>query len=449
MLRPALTDNERFPLLTERKLLDDLRQDAFAPRYNFASGDRLDAEMLNKVQQYALELSRQKFWRQGELPEWLGEYLAWCRAAVPAYRDYPDNFLLVPTMRRPRLAAQPWQFVADDCNLDNLLVYSTSGTTGAPMPVLFEPVAQATWLPQLETILARDSIGLDGGSKRVSICLVCSQQETLTYASLSTYLHGAGVLKINLQPGNWSDPQDRVSFLEKYNPEILTGDPFSFLALLALKPKIKPKALVSSAVALQAGVRERLAGYFACPVYDVYSLTECRMIACSSSNAIHQLIRPELYLEIMHPERDQVLPEGERGEIVVSGGNNPFLPLLRYRTGDFAALRHNQGKFELFDLLGRSPAIYLNERGEFVNNVDIARAMCRFALAGYNLHQHSDRRLTFTGWGEEAGKDEIEKVLRESFGPSLPMSLEIKTPDLNEVMKVQFSSDIDEKELQL
>jgi len=32
------------------------------------------------------------------------------------------------------------------------------------------------------------------------------------------------------------------------------------------------------------------------------------------------------------------LPSGEFGEIAVTGGRNPYLPLLRYRTGDFAAL---------------------------------------------------------------------------------------------------------------
>ncbi len=447
-LQPALTDDERFPLLSNRKLLGDLRQDAFAPRFNFASGDRLDAARLEKVRSYAANLKVAGFWQENSLPDWIETYYQWCRHHVPFFREWPVDFLKAPTMRRSQIAAEQWKLVANDCDLEDLLVYSTSGTTGTPMQVLFDPVSQASWIPQLESILAEDNICIDRGESAVAICLVCCQSETLTYASLSTYLDGAGVLKINLNEKDWNEPEHRVRYLEKYNPQIITGDPFTFSYLSQLNPAIKPRAMVSSAMTLGEGLRRQLQQQFACPVYDIYSLTECRMISVSRKPGIHRLIRPELYVEIMHPEKDELQSAGEIGEIVISGGTNPFLPLIRYRTGDFAALRYGKGNPELVNFSGRSPVLFVDGHGNFVNNIDIARAMCRFALAGYQLHQKKNRQIEFVGWGINVESAEVRSVLNEIFACSLVNSVVIQNPDLNENKKIAFSSELEQKDLQ-
>lgn len=446
-LRPALNDEERFPLLRERKLLEQLRQDDAAPLFNFASGDRIDAERLRRIEQYVQMLDKKEFWRSGSFPAWLPSFLERGRLQVPAFRSYPAEFNDCPTTRRHELAAAPWNYVSAAADLDELLVYSTSGTTGTPMQVLFDPVSQAVWLAQLESILRADGIRLEGGPERVSICLVCFQQETLTYASLSTWLRGAGILKINLQANEWRRQEDRQKYLEKFNPEVLTGDPFTFQALSELAPQIKPKAMISSAMALQQGLRQTLQEQFGCPVYDLFSLTECRMIACSSLPGRHQLVRPDLYVEILHPDRDEPLPVGERGEIVVSGGINPFLPLLRYRTGDFAAMEFGEnGCINLVDLCGRGPVAFKGHDGAFINNVDLARALSRFSLAGYRLHQAADNNIAFTGWGEADCRNEIVAVLARIFGADYVGRVEIKTTDLNENAKVCFSSDVAQPE---
>ena len=446
-LTPALTDDERFPLLSDLSFLKELRQDSCGPRYNFRSGDRLTAESLAKVQNYRESLQTKTFWRAGETPAWLPAWLDWCRSTVPAYKKYEPTLLGNPSLCRQQIACAPWNFVSDDCSADDLLVYNTSGTTGAPMEVLFDPVSQAAWVSQLESILAADGIVIEGGAGRVSICLVCLQESTLTYASLSTYLRGAGILKINLKPADWNDPHDRISYLEKYNPEILTGDPFTFLALADLAPAIRPKALISSAMTLQAGVRRRLESQFGCPVYDIYSLTECRMIAVSKQQGIHTLIRPELYVEVLHPEHDTPVPDGERGEITITGGINPFLPLIRYRTGDYGSLRHTAAAIEIRDFAGREPTIFMTAAGQFLNNVDISRAMCEFTLAAFTLHQRKDRSVEFCGWGADVSEGEIKRAMQGLFGTTVNCSLTLKTDDFPEGKKIQYSSEFTEKDV--
>ena len=276
----ALTDAERFPLLDDLSFLNTLRQDAFAPKFNFKSGDRLNAAQLSKVRAYKKEYCEKKvFWTEGQTPIWLARYLKWCLETVPFYQNKVSNPLDFPTITREDVRKNPHLFVSNAANLEELLVYYTSGSTGAKLDVLFDAVSQANWLPQIESVLHDFNLSFTSDKNTTAIALICAQEKTLTYASLSTYLDGAGIIKINLNPADWNQADDAKKYLEKYNPQILTGDPLAFMALMYLKPQLTPKAMVSSAMKLTAGTKNKLENYFKCPVLDLYSLTECRNIA--------------------------------------------------------------------------------------------------------------------------------------------------------------------------
>lgn len=428
----ALSDAERFPLLNDLSLLKSLKQDAFAPRFNFESGDRLSARHLERVQQYCGFISTTNHFQEvAKVPAWVNHFVRKCHHSVPFYKNRKPLFKDQPTLRRHQIQEAPWDFVTQDAPLQDLLVYQTSGTTGPPMDVLFDPVSQACWLPQLESILEKLNIKFNGGKNSVAVALicVCAQDSTLTYASLSTYLNGSGILKINLHPGDWHQAEHRQQYLEKYNPEVLTGDPFAFTALLDLKPKIKPKAMVSSAMKLTEGLKNRLENYFQCPVLDIYSLTECRMIAYAEKGK-HRAIRPDLYLEVFDKNTDKPLPDGERGELVITGGNNPFLPLIRYRTGDFCSLEVTQGIPYLLGLEARDPVLFFSRSGEMINNVDISREMTNFPLAGFTLHQQKDYKVIFRGWSDDPIQELIKNSLKKLFKEDIP--IEIKLEALSE-----------------
>ncbi|WMJ74382.1 AMP-binding protein [Cytophagaceae bacterium ABcell3] len=422
----GLTDNERFPLIKDLAFLNKLRQDEYAPAFNFLSGDRLNTKHLEQVKKYAKKIvGEKKFWEIGTQPEWINDYLSWCIKTVPYYKNRSGSLKDQPTIKRKEVATFPWDFVSTEANIGDLLVHQTSGSTDPAMDVLFDPATQACWIPQLESILHNYGIKLNGSPEQVAIALICSQRETLTYASLSTYLSGAGVLKINLNADDWRESSHRLRYLEKYNPQILTGDPFAFYDLLNLKPSITPKALVSSAMKLTKGIRKRLEDYFNCPVIDLYSLTECRMIAYAEGSR-YRAIRPELYLEVFDKGKDILLPYGERGELVITGGINPFLPLIRYRTGDFCSMEVENGVPYLVDLEARSPVPFYTKSGILVNNVEISRGMTFFPLAGFTLHQNKLHHLTFTGWSDEDIEADIVKALTGIFKEDVTMSVSIQ-----------------------
>lgn len=443
--KPAIGmgDRERFPLIKDLSFLMSLRQDEFAPMFNFQSGDRLDEDKLEQVNQYAAKIrGPKKFWDRGAVPGWLDDYVLACQESVPFYKNRPKSFFDQPTINRSTVGSAPWQFVSSESKLEDLLVYQTSGTTGAAMDVLFDPVSQACWLPQLQSILDYYKINLDGRPDNVTIALVCSQSSTLTYASLSTYLNGSGVLKINLNPDDWRNPAHTIQFLEKYNPQILTGDPFAFMDLLALKPRIKPKAMVSSAMRLTNGIRKKLEDFFSCPVIDIYSLTECRMVAFVENDR-HRAIRPELYLEVFDSESDTLLPYGERGELVITGSINPFLPLIRYRTGDFCRLEIENGIPFLIDLEARNPVALYRRNGSFINNIEISRQMTNYPLIGFELHQDSNYNLQFTGWSNESLQLDIHDTLTQLFGNDCHIEVTIHPPgNLRKMKTVSYSSEL-------
>ena len=438
----ALTDKERFPLLDDLSFLNTLRQDAAAPKFNFKSGDRLNEVQLSRVKEYkAKYYGKTKFWEEGQTPVWLTDYFEWCIQTVPFYQNKGTDFNSFPAISREDIRKFPYLFVSNEANLEELLVYHTSGSTGPKLDVLFDAVSQASWIPQIESVLKEFAVSITESKNTAAIALICAQEKTLTYASLSTYLEGAGILKINLNPSEWNHSGDAKKYLEKYNPQILTGDPIAFMALLDLKPKLKPKALVSSAMKLTEGTRNTLENYFQCPVIDLYSLTECRNIAFASGIG-HKVIRPDLYLEIFDEHKDVKLPYGERGELVVTGGSNPFLPLIRYRTGDFCSLKIENGFPFLVDLEARNPVVFFTKSGLKINNIDISNRLSELPLAGFKVHQRKDKLIEFVGYSNDITSNQVIELLNVVFKNDIDIIADIhKISQNNAVEKSQYSSD--------
>jgi phenylacetate-CoA ligase len=391
-----LSDDRLFPLMTDasRRLLKRLREHPHAPRYNWRTGERLTAAGLANVGAYAEKVqSDRKGWRFGELPPWLVEFIRACRRDVPFHRqrgDWCDDFFALPPIDRESLRLHPWAFVPDGLPIDDLIVYTTSGTTGDRLQVLSHPEVPSRYLPLIQSVLASRNITLDGGD-RVAIVHICAQKETCVMSSVSSYLGGAGFAKVNLRGEDWRDPLDAVRFIDDCAPEIYTGDPFAFAELMKLPLRTRPKAIISSATMLLAGLRREMETHFGCPVIDFYSLNESGPVAYEHGNS-HEILPHNLYVETLDAQA-RPCPPGERGEIVLTGGINPYLPLLRYRTGDYAAMDFSGPITRLIDFQGRRPTIFYNAAGEAFNSVDVTAALKNLSLSFFSLHQFADCSL--------------------------------------------------------
>jgi phenylacetate-CoA ligase len=221
-------------------------------------------------------------------------------------------------------------------------------------------------------------------------------------------------------------PSDRESYLDACQPEIYTGDPLAFAELTRLPLRTRPKALISTAMQLSRALRTELETRFNCPVLDLYAMNECGPIAVAGTyagHAAHALLQHRLYVEILDAD-GQVCPPGKRGEVVLSGGFNPFLPLLRYRTGDYASLDFAGPLPILIGLEGRPPVVFEGAHGQPINNIDVTGALREFALPQYTLHQSRNGDLTLTVPPETPDHTALRTALLSLFGPTQAVQIE-------------------------
>lgn len=387
------TDADRFPTLTEagRAILTRMTEHPAAPLFRNRSGNRLLAADLDGLAAFeARTLAAPVGWRPGTPPDWIAAFLAETYAKVPYFRARgaaPRGLADVPTTARGDLASDIAAFVPDDVAIDRLINFRTTGTTGHPLLIASHPVVAARYLAFHKRALARFGIELQARAGKVGVVLLGNQRRCFTYVSVTPTMGDAGLAKINLHPDDWRDPADRARYLDAMAPELLAGDPISFASLLDLAVTIRPRALLSVAMMLTDGLRERLEARFGCPVLDLYSMNEVGPIAVFDPAAGGRvLLQPHLYVEIVDQD-GRALPPGERGEICVTGGFNFCLPLIRYRTGDTAVLASFGGEPMLVDFSGRRAIRFRTARGSWVNNIDISHALGGVPAAQFAVHQ--------------------------------------------------------------
>jgi len=100
------------------------------------------------------------------------------------------------------------------------------------------------------------------------------------------------------------------------------------------------RAVLTSGEPLSPELRQLVQRRWGCPVFDHYGLTESGFgggVECAAQAGYH-LREADLYVEILDPATGAVLPEGHTGEVVMTTLGRLAMPLVRYRTGDAAAM---------------------------------------------------------------------------------------------------------------
>jgi phenylacetate-CoA ligase len=185
-----------------------------------------------------------------------------------------------------------------------------------------------------------------------------------------------------------------------------------------------PQAIVSSIMHLSEGLAQQLAARYGCPVFDLYALTEAGIVGVRTPHG-HAILPHDLYVEILD-EHDQPCPHGTRGEITLTGGRNPFLPLLRYRTGDFASLAWHEARAALVGLEGRQPVCF--PCGDaVVHSMEVTRLLRPFSLTQYQLQQDDvgGFRFRYRGAAPEA---ELRETLHHLLGKPQQLVVEELPP---------------------
>ena len=232
----------------------------------------------------------------------------------------------------------PYGLLATD--LKNCVrIQSTSGTTGKRVVAFYTQHDIDLW----EDCCAR-AIMAAGGSNE-DVVQVCYGYGLFTGGpGLNGGSHKVGALTLPMSSGN-TDRQ--LMFMTDLGATILCCTP-SYAAYLAesvqergLRDKIKLKAGIFGAEAWTEEMRRDIEKKLGIRAYDIYGLTEISgpgvAFECSAQTGMH-INEDHFIAEIIDPVTGQVLPEGEKGELVFTSITKEAFPLIRYRTRDICVL---------------------------------------------------------------------------------------------------------------
>ncbi len=222
---------------------------------------------------------------------------------------------------------------------DCVRIQSTSGTTGRRVVAFYTQHDIDLW----DECCAR-AIVAAGGTKD-DVCQVCYGYGLFTGGpGLNGGSHKVGCLTLPMSSGN-TDRQ--LMFMEDLEATILCCTP-SYASYLGenvvergLKDKIKLKAGIFGAEAWTEEMRRDIENKLGIKAYDIYGLTEISgpgvSFECEEQTGMH-VNEDHFIAEIINPKTGEVLPEGEKGELVFTSITKEAFPLMRYRTRDICVL---------------------------------------------------------------------------------------------------------------
>ncbi len=250
-----------------------------------------------------------------------------------------DDLHLLPFLTKDDLReAYPYGLLAVPL-ADCVRIQSTSGTTGKRVVAFYTPRDLDIW----EECCARAIVA--AGGDRNDVVQVSYGYGLFTGGpGLDGGSHKVGCLTIPTSSGN-TDRQ--IQFMIDLHATFLCCTP-SYALYLAeaieekgLRDKISLRAGIFGAEAWTEEMRRDIERKLGIKAYDIYGLTETSgpgvSFECEEQTGMH-ICEDHFYPEIIDPDTGEVLPDGEKGELVFTSLDKEAFPLLRYRTKDICVL---------------------------------------------------------------------------------------------------------------
>ena len=220
-------------------------------------------------------------------------------------------------------------------------IHASSGTTGKPTVVGYTAKDIDTWA----TVMAR-SIRAAGG--RAGDIIHVAYGYGLFTGGLGAH-YGAEKLGATVIPMSGGMTERQVQLITDFKPDIIMVTPSYMLAIAeemerqGIDPrKTSLKVGIFGAEPWTPAMRTAIEGKLAMDAIDIYGLSEIIgpgvSQECIETKDGLTVWEDHFYPEIIDPETGQVLPEGEKGELVFTSLTKEALPMIRYRTRDLTRL---------------------------------------------------------------------------------------------------------------
>ncbi len=224
---------------------------------------------------------------------------------------------------------------------DAVRIHSTSGTTGKRVVAFYTQHDIDLW---------------DECCARALTAAGCTKEDVVQVSyGFGLFPGGAGLNGGSHQIGSLTLPMSsgstdrQIQFMCDLGATILCCTP-SYAAYLAesihergVRDQIRLKAGIFGAEAWTQEMRSDIEKQLGIKAYDIYGLTEISgpgvAFECSEQTGMH-INEDHFIAEIINPQTGEVLPDGEKGELVFTSVTKEAFPLLRYRTKDICVIRN-------------------------------------------------------------------------------------------------------------
>ncbi|HEX7744579.1 MAG TPA: phenylacetate--CoA ligase PaaK [Micromonosporaceae bacterium] len=220
-------------------------------------------------------------------------------------------------------------------------IHASSGTTGRPTVVGYTREDVRTWA----RLMAR-SIRASGGrpGDRVHVAYGYG----LFTGGLGAH-YGAEELGCTVIPVSGGMTERQVALIRDFEPDIIMVTPTYMLAIL---DEMERQGVDPAGCSLQVGIfgaepwtedmRREIEQRLDMHAVDIYGLSEVMgpgvANECVETKDGLHVWEDHFYPEIIDPITGQVLPDGEKGELVFTSLTKQAMPVVRYRTRDLTRL---------------------------------------------------------------------------------------------------------------
>jgi len=220
-------------------------------------------------------------------------------------------------------------------------IHSSSGTTGKPTVVGYTQNDMDVW----NEVMARVYTMSGTTAKDV----VHNAYGYGLFTGGLGFHYGAEQVGATIVPASGGFTDRQLMLMKDFGATILASTP-SFALHMAEKAKMagpdylkdyKVKSGIFGAEPTSKGLKEEVAKAWGIDYHEVYGLSEIigPGVACSCKHDERLHVFEDHFLcEIIDSKTGEVLPEGERGELVITSLTKQALPIIRYRTGDITSI---------------------------------------------------------------------------------------------------------------
>ena len=220
-------------------------------------------------------------------------------------------------------------------------IHSSSGTTGKPTVVSYTKSDMDVW----DEVMAR-CYTMSGVNSQDTV------HNAYGYGLFTGGLglhNGAQHVGATVVPSSGGFTSRQLLLMKDFGSTVLASTP-SFalhLAEVALKEgydlqkDFKLKCGIFGAEPTSEGLKKEVARVWGIEYYEIYGMSEIIgpgvSNSCNQHNGLH-IFEDHFYPEIIDSKTGEVLPYGEKGELVITSLTKQAFPIIRYRTGDITSL---------------------------------------------------------------------------------------------------------------